>query len=168
MQDVVAAPPRGLELFAPRRRAAPLRVSPKQAEGLAKLGIETVQDLLQHFPRRHVDRTKLRTIAELARVARDGEREVTIHARVKTMNQPFVLPRRTSKGKNRTMLKATIEDETGAITVTWFNQDWVARALTKGAEAFFYGGLGYYRGKLQMTSPRFELVRTGKIGRAHV
>jgi ATP-dependent DNA helicase RecG len=162
MADVVQAPPRGLELFAPPRRAQALRVTPKQAEALAKLRIESVQDLLQHYPRRHVDRTKLRTIDELGRVARDGEREVTVHARVANMGQPFTLPRKTAKGKPRTMLKATIRDDTGTIGVTWFNQDWVARALPKGSEAFFYGGLAYFRGKLQMTSPRFEVVRTGK------
>jgi ATP-dependent DNA helicase RecG len=162
MSEVVQAPPRGLELFAPARRAQPLRVTPKQAEVLEKMGIRSVQDLLQHYPRRHVDRTKLRTIDELARVARGGEKEVTLHARVETMNRPFELQKRTTKGKKRTILKATVRDETGRIAVTWFNQDWVARALPQGSEAFFYGGLGYFKGKLQMTSPRFEVVRSGK------
>jgi ATP-dependent DNA helicase RecG len=139
-----------------------LRPAAKQAQALEKLGIRSVQDLLQHYPRRAVDRTKLTTIDELARLARDGEKEVTVHARVEKMGRPFPLQKRTSKGKRRTMLSGTIKDETGRIAVTWFNQDWVARALTPGAEAFFYGRLGYFKNKLQMSAPRFELVRTGK------
>ncbi len=59
------------------------------------------------------------------------------------------------------MIKGRIADETGSLDVTWFNQDWVARVLQKDVEAFFYGKLREYRGKLQMTAPRFELVRTG-------
>ncbi len=63
MPDTVAAPPRGLELFASRRRAVPLRHAGRRRQALAKLGIHNVQDLLQHYPRYHVDRTQLRTIA---------------------------------------------------------------------------------------------------------
>lgn len=157
--ETVAAPPRGLELFAGGRRRTPLPRPPKgkKAEALGKLGIGSVQDLLQHYPRRHIDRTKLRTIAELKRLADAGELddEVTIHARVIKINRPF----RTKNGKR--MITGRIGDETGSIGVTWFNQDWVARVLKTDAEAFFYGRLGDFRGKLQMTVPRFELVRTG-------
>lgn len=158
--ETVAPPPRGLELFASERNKKPLPRSgaTKKVEALTKLGIVSVQDMLQHYPRRHIDRTKLRTIRELAELADAGELsgDITIHARVLLMGRPF----RLGKGK-KTMIKGRIGDETGALDVTWFNQDWVSRALPKGAEAFFYGRLGEFRGKLQMTAPRFELVKTG-------
>lgn len=163
MAEVVSAPPRGLELFASPRRARALKVAAAQARPLEKLGITSVQDLLQHYPRRHVDRTRLRTIEELRQLVSDGfDGEVQIHARVETMGRPFPLRKRTKSGKAMTMVKGTIRDETGKIAVTWFNQDWVARALRVGAEAFFYGKLGFFQRKLQMSAPRFELVRTGK------
>jgi ATP-dependent DNA helicase RecG len=38
----------------------------------------------------------------------------------------------------------------------------VARALQPSSEAFFYGKPAVFRGRLQMTAPRFELVRTGQ------
>jgi ATP-dependent DNA helicase RecG len=157
MAETVTAPPRGLELFVPSRRGRPLSVSAKRAEALAKLGIATVQDLLQHYPRYHVDRTQLRTIAELGRLAAEGHKgEVQVHARVEKINRPF----RTKTGKR--MITGRIGDETGTVSVTWFNQDWVARALSAGDLAFFYGRLGTFRGRLQMTAPRFELLRTGR------
>ena len=157
MTDSVTAPPRGLELYAPRRRQIPLRITGKRATALAKLGIESVQDLLQHYPRLHVDRSTLRTIRDLGRLAAGGfAGEVQVHARVVNVDRPF----RTRNGK--LMVKGKIADETGAIAVTWFNQEWVARALGAGDWAFFYGKLGVYRGTLQMTAPRFELVRTGR------
>jgi ATP-dependent DNA helicase RecG len=157
MVEVVQAPPRGLELFAPRRRQAPLRAPGKRAGALEKLGISSVQDLLQHYPRYHVDRTQLRTIAELRRALNgDDASEVQVHARVLKINRPF----RTRGGK--VLIKGRIGDETGAIEVTWFNQEWVGRVLSPGDVAFFYGRVGVFRGKLQMTAPRFELVRTGR------
>jgi ATP-dependent DNA helicase RecG len=71
------------------------------------------------------------------------------------------IPNKKPGGKRRTLVKGEIGDETGTIAVTWFNQDWVARALKPGTEAFFYGRLGTFRNKLQMTAPRFELIRNG-------
>jgi ATP-dependent DNA helicase RecG len=162
--ETVAAPPRGLELFAARHRSAPIRLSgsktaERRHEALEKLGISSVQDLLQHYPRHHLDRTKLRTIRELKDLFKESSLpdEVTIHARVERIDRPF----KTKGGKRVVMIKGRIADETGSIDVTWFNQEWVARALRKGMEAFFYGRLSEFRGKLQMTAPRFELVRTG-------
>jgi ATP-dependent DNA helicase RecG len=157
MADVVHAPPKGLELFADRRRQKRLEVTGKKARGLEKLNIETVQDLLQHYPRRHVDRTELRTIRELATMSPEERgTESQVLARVERIDRPF----RTRTGKK--LIKGRIRDETGSIAVTWFNLEWVARALKPGTEAFFYGKLDSFRGKLQMTMPRFELVRTGR------
>src|ERR687892_430786 len=133
MPETVAAPPRGLDLFAaPARRKALRVVGSRRQQGLRKLGIESVQDLLQHYPRYHVDRTQLRTIAELKEQALAGDvKEVQILARVKSLNRPF----KTRSGK--IMITGSIDDGTGSLPVTWFNQQWVAKALSKGTEAFF-------------------------------
>jgi ATP-dependent DNA helicase RecG len=156
MGEVVAAPPRGVELFAPASRQKALQAAGRRREALAKLGIFSVQDLLQHYPRYHVDRTQLRTIRELATLASDGfSGEVQVHATVRKIARPI----RTRSRK--VIIKGEIGDETGTVAVTWFNQAWVARTLQPGVQAFFYGKLGIYAGKLQMTAPRFELIRTG-------
>ena len=165
MADVVQAPPKGLELFASRRRQTPLAITGQKAKGLEKLRIETIQDLLQHYPRRHVDRTELRTIHELATMSPEERgTEVQVLARVEKIASPFT-PTRNKKpsGKKPTrIIKGRIRDTTGSIAVTWFNLTWVTRALKPGTEAFFYGKLESFRGSLQMTMPRFELVRTGR------
>ena len=163
MAEVVEAPPKGLEIYAPLRRRIPLRITGKRAEALEKLGIASVQDLLQHYPRYHVDRTQLSTIRELGKLAGGGhDGDVTVHAKVVKMGRPFTMRTKTKNGKARKMLKATIGDETGRLEIVWFNQEWPARALSEGNVAFFYGRIGVYGGKLQMAAPRFELVRTGR------
>ena len=162
MSETVSAPPKGLELFAASRARAPLHITGARAAGLAKMGIQTVQDLLQHYPRRHIDRTQLRTIRDLKMAAAQGEAsEVTVHATVRSIGRPFSPRSKKPGAKKRTMITGKIGDETGDIAVTWFNQDWVGRALKPGVQAFFYGKLSEFRGKLQMTAPRFELIKTG-------
>jgi ATP-dependent DNA helicase RecG len=157
MADVVQAPPKGLELFASPRRQRKLEITGKKARGLEKLNLVTVQDLLQHYPRRHVDRTEVRTIRELATMsAEERGKESQVLAKVERIGRPI----RTKTGKK--LIKGRIRDETGSIAVTWFNLEWVARALKPGTEAFFYGKLDSFRGTLQMTMPRFELIRTGR------
>ena len=102
----------------------------KEVAALVKLGITSVQDLLQHYPRYHVDRTNLRTIRELKQLATEQDLgEVQVHGVVKKLNRPF----KTRSGK--LMITGTIGDETGSISVTWFNQQWVMRALSPGTEA---------------------------------
>ena len=99
---------------------------------------------------------------DLSRLVADGyDGEVQILAKVTKVNKPFK-PKNAPRNSKRTILKGQIGDETGEIGVTWFNQAWVARALTRGTEAFFYGKLGRFGGKLQMTAPRFEIVRSGR------
>jgi ATP-dependent DNA helicase RecG len=143
-------------------------VTGPRATALTKLGIDSVQDLLQHYARRHVDRTALRTVADIRAMAAEGAAgEVQILARVKEIGPPFEIGARgpSKKGpskKKRIMIKGKIGDETGTIEVTWFNQRWVAQALKPGTEAFFYGRIGVFRGHLQMTAPRFEMIKTGK------
>lgn len=160
--ETVAAQPRGLELFGAGSRRKRLGASGKRAEALQKLGIDSIQDLLQHYPRYHVDRTQLRTVAQLKEAAAGSDLgEVQVHARVLKMNRPFRTRPKKPGAKGTLMISGKIGDETGHIDVTWFNQEWVARALKPGAEGFFYGKLGTFKGKFQMTAPRFELVKTG-------
>jgi ATP-dependent DNA helicase RecG len=161
--EVVEAPPRGLELFAAPRRQKALSATGAKATALEKLGIGSVQDLLQHYPRRHVDRTALRTIADIKALAANGETgEVQVLAKVRAIGRPVEIRPKGNSKKKRTLIKGQIGDETGSIEVTWFNTTWVARALSEGTEAFFYGRIGLFKGKLQMTMPRFEMVKTGK------
>ena len=105
MVEAVSARPKGLDLYARRGARKPLGARGRRADALSKLGIESVQDLLQHYPRYHVDRTKLRTIAELAGVSpQSGGAEVQVHARVIRIDRPI----RTRTGKR--MINGRIGD----------------------------------------------------------
>ncbi len=127
-------------------------VGPKLEERLADMGIETVLDVLQHYPRRWVDRTEKADIATLA----VGE-EATVFAEVRTIHG-----RRTRQG--RALVEAVVYDGTSVLNITFFNQAWREKQLSVGTEASFFGKLDVYRGKRQMTNPVVDVV--GRAGEA--
>ncbi len=124
-----------------------------KAEALAKMDIGTVLDLLTHYPRRYVDRTRQADIADL----RVGD-EAVVLATVKKVQS-----RRTRQ--RRAMVEVDVFDGTSYLHCVFFNQPWRAKQLGVGTQAIFFGKLEAYRGRRQMTNPLVDLVgdRTGRI-----
>lgn len=99
-----------------------------RAKALSKLGIATLQDLIGYFPRRYEDRTMTRTIREL----KLGE---TVCVRAMIANDPVAS--RISGG--RTVVKARAVDDSGALDLTFFNQEYRKNSLHRGETYIFCG-----------------------------
>jgi ATP-dependent DNA helicase RecG len=129
------------------------RVGEKRAEALSAIGITTVLDLITHYPRRWIDRTRQADVVGMTM----GEESLVL-ARVESVKS-----RRTRQG--RALVELDVDDGTGTLRVTFFNQAWRAKQLPVGTEALFFGKLDSYRGKRQFTNPVVDLVgnRTGRI-----
>jgi len=121
-------------------------VGPQRAEALRRLGIETVNDLLTHYPRAHYDRRHLAPIATL-----QAGLEQTFTGRVLTVTQkgPF---------RRRARVLAAVGDDTGIVQVVWFNQPFLLKHLTPGRELIVSGRLTFFRGQRQVVNPEFEFV----------
>jgi len=89
-------------------------VTDKQLPKFRRLGVETVRDMLYFFPRRHLDYSQRKTIAELE----VGE-EQTVIATVWQARETFIGGRRSTE--------AGVGDESGNMRVVWFNQPYLAR-----------------------------------------
>ncbi|MBQ5777851.1 MAG: ATP-dependent DNA helicase RecG [Oscillospiraceae bacterium] len=132
-------------------------VGEKRAEAFAKLGIFTVGDLLNFFPRDYEDRRKTLDISEL----RAGDKaciRASISSAVKT--------RKIRNGFTLTEFRAV--DESGGINIVYFNQKYVADKLSSGDTYIFFGKVEERGGRLTMTNPTFESedssgVKTGAI-----
>ncbi|MDX6511499.1 MAG: ATP-dependent helicase RecG, partial [Gaiellaceae bacterium] len=94
-------------------------VGPALRSRLAKLGLRTVRDLLEHRPFRYEDPAPQRRIADLF-----GEEESVIDGEVVSVNE-----RRRGRLK---ILTAKVSDGSGQISATWFNQPWLAERLQPG------------------------------------
>ncbi len=99
---------------------------------LAKLGLETIGDILEHAPRRYESAAEEVAIAEL-----HGDDEVVIVGEVLNVSK------RPLSGR-RTLVTARITDGTATIGATWFNQPWVADQLRPGMRLRLRGKNGRY------------------------
>jgi ATP-dependent DNA helicase RecG len=122
-------------------------VGPERAKVLAQIEITSILDLLTHYPRRYLDKTKQSTIRDL-RV----DDQVWVFGRVVSSTS---VPGR-GRGKARTELRVT--DGSGYLRITFFNQPWRTRQLPEGSEAMFFGKVTDYRGQKQLANPEIDLL----------
>ncbi|QBR74331.1 ATP-dependent DNA helicase RecG [Microbacterium sediminis] len=129
----------------------------KEAGGLKKaFGMETVGDLVAHYPRRYAVRGELTPIRGLA----EGD-TVTIVAEVVSVG---TRPMRNRRGS---ILEVVITDGRGQASLTFFNQAWRERDLRPGRRGVFSGKVGYYAGKMQFAHPNFQLFDDGEDAQRH-
>lgn len=131
-------------------------VGPLRADLLKKeLEIFTFEDLLMHFPYRHLDRTKIQSIASL-----DASMD---YAQVRgiIVSMEVVGERRAKR------LVVHLRDTTGIVEMTWFQGiNWMQKTLALGNEYLVFGRLGFFLGRPQLNHPEVESLResnaTGK------
>jgi aminotransferase len=95
----------------------------QQRRVLKQLEVQTVGDLVSVIPRRYDDYSNLVSIANLPA----GE-PVTVKVKIKQLKK---LP---TFRKRLVIIRGLLEDETGAVAVTWFNQPWMLEQLKPGDE----------------------------------
>src|SRR5437764_5466968 len=98
---------------------------------LGKLRLATVRDVLEHRPRRYETAADEVPIAALCQ----GE-EVVVTGRVLNVEK------RPMRGRRRTRIVARVDDGTATVSVTWFNQPWLADRLKPGTAVRLRGKLG--------------------------
>ncbi|WP_410641982.1 ATP-dependent DNA helicase RecG [Amycolatopsis sp. lyj-346] len=129
------------------RDKLPLLLGAKTAKALAtSLDIETVSDLLRHYPRRYAERGELTDIAGLEL----GE-HATVLARIEKVSK------RRMKARNGTILDMVITDGKRRLTCAFFNQAWREKDLVPGKTGLFAGKVSAFRDTLQLTNPEYEL-----------
>lgn len=125
-------------------------IGPVRAQKLQQLGIRTLYDLITYFPRDYEDRTRFVPIDQLEPDSPSCFR-ATVTAQPRTARIP---------GKKE-LTRVPVCDDTGRLTLSFFNQPYVQRQLIPGEEYCFYGRLSS-DGFAQMTNPKFEPA--GKAG----
>ena len=128
-------------------------VGDKRKAALAEYGVNNVLELITTYPRRWVDRTAEARVRDLA----EGS-EALVLVEVRKVN---VRPMRN----RRTMVTVQVGDESGRLTVVFFNQPWRAKQLKEGMQIALFGKAESFRGSLQMTNPIVDVIgdRTGRI-----
>ena len=120
---------------------------------LKRLDIETVKDLLWHFPNRYEDFSEFSKIAEL---------KIGQQATVQGVIESIKL-RRTWK-RRMFIVEATIIDNTGKIKAVWFNQRFLLSVLKKGKNINLSGKIvGSPNGEISLSHPVYEIINYNAI-----
>jgi ATP-dependent DNA helicase RecG len=125
-------------------------VGPKRAEMLNNdLNIFCLEDLLNHYPYRYVDKTKLYKVSEV----QNTSAAVKLYGKISN-------PEVSGAGQKR-RLTATFDDKSGSIKLVWFaGIDGIKRLIQFGNNYYIFGQLSRYAGKLNMVHP--ELIKPEK------
>lgn len=124
-------------------------VSNQRAKLFAKLGIQTVDDLVRHYPRGYENRGETKKVCELT-AGETASVILTIDGTVKNTRIP------SRNGRPLTVQKLTAYDDTGSVGITFFNRDYLKNTLTDRRVFRFYGKVGGGFLTPQLTSPDFE------------
>ncbi len=118
-------------------------IGPRHAQTLAKLGLNTLGDMLYYFPRRYEDYSQLKPIKNLWY----GE-QVTVIGTVQSVSS---------------ITEAIINDGTASLRLTWFNQPWIVNNIKVGDAISVSGKVDQYLGRLVMNSPDWESIETDNL-----
>lgn len=125
-------------------------ISDVYASKLRRLGIQSIRDLLYHFPRKYVDYSVVKQVRDL----RVGEVE-TVEGTIWEISN-----HRSRNGL--TVTTAVVADDTGTVQAIWFNQAFLSKALTAGQKIVLSGRVYENMGRLQLKSPDWETPKAGE------
>ncbi len=127
-------------------------IGPKFLTRLQKLKIQTVSELLRHFPFRYDDYSKIAPIAELK-----INEPATIQGVVKKISL-----RRTWR-RHMTIVEALIADDSGGIKAVWFNQPYITQILKVGTQANFAGKIISSDRDTYLSNPTYEVTSSNSF-----
>lgn len=121
-------------------------MGPQRAELLKKeLNIFTFNDLLEHFPFRHVDKTKVNLIREI------NPQTDYVQVAGKLISLELIGDRRARR------LVAEVRDSTGSLELVWFQGiSWIQKMLQTGQSYLIYGRLSFFQNAPQIVHPEIE------------
>ena len=120
-------------------------VGPARAKTFAQLGVETVEDLLEYFPRDWVFAPQATKINQMK-----VNHTVTIAGLVESTDYQSY--------RNPPIFEAIISDDTGVCRIVWFHGGFLRNQLRPGQIIMASGKAASYRHQLQLTNPKFLVL----------
>ena len=138
-------------------------VGRNRAADLTRLGIETVGDLLHHYPRDYFD---ARVPVPLASVA--PGRTVSVEGEVRAVEARRLSGGGRSRSPSRSLVSALLDDGTAAVELVWFNQPWVAERIRRGVRLRAIGAVARFGGRVRIAPSEFEPIGERDPGAAGI
>jgi len=123
------------------------RIGPVYQKKLKKLGVKIVRDLLFHFPHRYEDFSDIVPIASA-----EAEKTICIQGKITSIKNIRIFKRRM------VLTEALVNDDSGTIRITWFNQPYLINTLKQGDFVFLAGKFTSKNGRKYLSSPAYEKI----------
>ncbi|MBN2738519.1 MAG: ATP-dependent DNA helicase RecG, partial [Spirochaetales bacterium] len=120
-------------------------IGPRLKEIYAKLGIKNIADLVQHFPRDYVDRSRVDKL-------KDALKKESINVIVKVIAQDYI-----GWGKKRS-LKIMVQDESASAALLCFGRNFLAANFSPGKHFLITGQFKYRYSELQCSAFSYEAL----------
>lgn len=127
-------------------------IGPSVADKFHRLGISTVGDLAEYYPRRWEDLSTVSPIASVLASAQIDTKKTTIKARIKSIAH-FRSPR-----KKMFITNAIAEDSSGAIRIIWFNQPYLKTTINVNDIYYLSGQVSSWQNHPTIMNPAMERV----------
>ena len=127
-------------------------VGKQRAQELIRMNIDTIDDLLQHFPYRYEDRSQLKPIAQLTENS------------IETIIGVIVQSKEFSPKRGLRILNVQVSCSTGEVQLVWFNQSHLKQKLQPGLRIVASGKVGKGFRK-QINVQDFELLEEDDDGK---
>tara|TARA_B000000475_G_scaffold183326_1_gene147742 strand:+ start:20926 stop:23016 length:2091 start_codon:yes stop_codon:yes gene_type:complete len=118
-------------------------IGPAKQDALAKAGIHTINDLINYYPRKYLDRTSITSISHIK-----NKTHVNVIGRIQSSG--------IIKGRKRQFFKAMLSDESGIVVLTWFRgARYMNQSIKDGDILAVSGKVEYYNGP-QIVHPEYD------------
>lgn len=126
-------------------------IGPARVKAYSKLGINTVSDLIYHFPRAYENRGDIKLLSECI-----PRNKAALEMVIGTF------PKKTMIRRGMTLLKFTAFDDSGTCEITFYNQNYLADKFPLGSAFRFYGQVEKVGRRYKMNSPSYEMIIEGE------
>jgi ATP-dependent DNA helicase RecG len=133
-------------------------------------GIETVGELLRHYPRRYLKKGELTPFDEL-----EVGDQATVQGRVKKVTLRSLDTKSEIKiedagryRKRKTLTKVVVTDGRHDLELAFFNQPWLAQKLQVGTSALFWGEVAMFRTTMQLKNPGSEVLEDEDLSQEEI
>lgn len=123
-------------------------IGPERAKLIKNvLGISTVEDFLNFYPIRYLDKSKTYRINDLRE---DEPLEIQLKGKISDL-------KKIGAGKVK-RLSAKFHDETGSMDLVWFQYSkWMLEQIPQNREVFIFGKVNLFNGNFSMSHPEIEI-----------
>lgn len=121
-------------------------IGEERSKKLQKLGIFTINDLIEYFPRDYDDRSNVCKIKDI---------ELN---KINTVKGKVISNPETTKIRHVSITKIRIDDGTGFLEIVWFNQPYLKNTIKYKSDYIFTGKVIQKYGRIQMETPDYEII----------